>query len=85
MISTDTGSVWYYGDMDYITVQQAANELRLSARGVRERIERGEMTADQLGPRLWAIAREEVERQRLIGRFKPGPKPKNNERATRGE
>ena len=59
-----------------MTVQQAAEALGMSRRGVQERIERGEMRAERAGARLWLIAREEVERQRALGRRKPGPKPK---------
>ena len=58
-----------------MTVQQAAEALGMSVRGIRERIERGEMQAERLGARVWAIPREEVERWRQLGRQKPGPKP----------
>jgi excisionase family DNA binding protein len=62
--------------MEYVTVQQAATELGLSLRGIRERIRRGDMRADRLGERVWAIPREEVERWKQLGRQRPGPKPK---------
>ena len=58
-----------------MTVQQAAEALGMSRRGVQERIERGEMRAERLGNRVWAIPREEVERWKALGRQKPGPKP----------
>jgi len=62
--------------MEYMTVQQAAEALGMSVRGIRERIERGDMRAERLGPRLWAIPRDEVERWQAMGRQKPGPKPR---------
>lgn len=60
--------------MEYVTVGQAAGALGLSVRGIRERITRGEMRAERLGARVWAIPVSEVERWKLIGRLKPGPK-----------
>ncbi len=60
--------------MDYVTVWQAAELLGLSVRGIRERITRGEMRAERLGARVWAIPVAEVERWKVIGRLKPGPK-----------
>jgi excisionase family DNA binding protein len=60
--------------MDYVTVAQAAAELGISPRGVRQRIERGELTAEQVNPRLLMIPKSEIERWRGVGRLKPGPK-----------
>jgi excisionase family DNA binding protein len=60
--------------VEYMTVEQAASELAISARGIRARVTRGEMRAERLGARLWAIPRDEVERWRTLGRQKPGPK-----------
>jgi excisionase family DNA binding protein len=63
-----------------MTVQEAAEALGLSIRGVRERIERGEMQAQRMGARLWVIPRGEVERWRGRGKLKPGPKPGSHRR-----
>jgi excisionase family DNA binding protein len=62
--------------MEYVTVRQAADELGLSLRSIRERIRRGDMRAERLGERVWAIPREEVERWKQLGRQRPGPNPK---------
>lgn len=62
--------------MDHMTVGQAAAELGMSPRGVRERIERGEMQAELVTPRLLLIPRAEVERWKALGRPKRGPKGK---------
>jgi excisionase family DNA binding protein len=56
-----------------MTVTQAAESLGLSPAGIRRRIERGEMKATLVSPKLWLIPTEEVERWRDIGRRKPGP------------
>ena len=56
-----------------MTVTQAAEALGLSTAGIRRRIERGEMQATLVSPKLWLIPTEEVERWRAIGRRKPGP------------
>jgi excisionase family DNA binding protein len=61
--------------MEYLTVSQAAGELGLTARAVRNRIERGELAAVRMSARLLLIPAAEVERQKAIGRLKPGPKP----------
>jgi excisionase family DNA binding protein len=66
--------------MEYITVEQAAAELGLTAWGIRDRIQRGAMRAERLGKRVWAIPREEVERWKQLGRQRPGPKPKKKTR-----
>jgi excisionase family DNA binding protein len=62
--------------MDYMTVTQAARELGLSVYGIRARIERGEIRAEKVSPRLLMIHREEIERWRGKGKLKPGPKPR---------
>ncbi len=59
-----------------MTVTQAAEALGLSPAGVRRRIERKEMRATLVSPRLWMIPTEEVERWQAIGRLKPGPRPR---------
>lgn len=56
-----------------MTVRQAADELGLTPAGIRRRIERGEMAATLISPRLYLVPREEVERWRELGRQKPGP------------
>jgi excisionase family DNA binding protein len=68
--------------MDYMTVEEAAAALGLSVRAIRERIRRGDMRADRLGARVWAIPRDEVQKWQAIGRLKPGPKPGKGARKT---
>jgi len=68
--------------MEYVTVEQAAAALGLSVRAIRARIGRGDMRAERLGQRVWAIPSAEVERWRALGRQKPGPKPRHE---TRGQ
>ena len=69
-----------------MTVQQAAEALGLSRRGIQERIERGEMAAERMGARLWVIPVEEVERWKGKGKLKPGPKgPRRQQEAGRDE
>ena len=62
--------------MEYLTVREAAVALGLSVLTVNARIERGEMKAERLGARIWAIPRTEVDRWKTIGRQKPGRKPR---------
>ena len=62
--------------MEYVTVTEAARELGLTVWGVRRRIERGEMHAERLGAKVWAIPRDELERWRGVGKLKAGRKPK---------
>jgi excisionase family DNA binding protein len=61
---------------EYLTVNEAAKELGLSARTVHKRIAEGVMRAERFGSLVWMIPEDEIERQREIGRRKPGPKPK---------
>lgn len=61
--------------MQYFSVTEAAKYLGLNPRAVRARIERGQIAAQRLGPRVWAIAEDEVERWHALGRQRPGPKP----------
>lgn len=63
-----------------MTVEQTAAALGLSVRAIRERIRRGDMRAERLGVRVWAVPRDEVERWQTIGRLKPGPKPRKEAR-----
>ena len=60
----------------YLDVSTAAHELGLTRRALLARIARGEMEAERVHTNLWLVSREEVERQRRIGRRKPGPKPR---------
>jgi excisionase family DNA binding protein len=59
-----------------MTVPQAAARLGLSPAGVRRRIERGDMKAELISPKLYLIDSEEVERWAALGKQKPGRKPK---------
>jgi excisionase family DNA binding protein len=61
--------------MEYLTVAQVAEELGLSARGVRNRIERGALRAEQINARLLLVPRAEVERWKARGRLKAGQPP----------
>ena len=65
-----------------MTVREAAEALGMSMRGINERIERGDMRAERLGARVWAIPRDEVERWRQLGRQKPGPKRRRADEGT---
>lgn len=62
-----------------MTVTEAARELGLTTAAVRIRLERGQMQGRLVHPRLWLIPRGEVERAKLAGRQKPGPKPRPNQ------
>lgn len=70
--------LWYTLGMDkpppYVSVAQAAELLGISARAVRDRIDRGELHAHLLNARLLLIPRAEVERQQP-GPHKRGRKP----------
>lgn len=61
---------------DELTVSEAAAELGMSVRGVRSRIERGQMASVLRHARLRLIPREEVERWKALGRQQFGPKRK---------
>ena len=65
-----------------MTVDEVATALSLSVAGVRRRIQRGDMRARRAGARLWLIPRSEVERWQVIGRLKPGPKPRQQAEGT---
>ncbi|MGE3597360.1 MAG: helix-turn-helix domain-containing protein [Dehalococcoidia bacterium] len=60
-------------------VPEAAQALGMSVSGVRTRLERGQMQGKRVGPRLWLIPRDEVERWKTLGRQKTGPKRKVQE------
>ncbi len=59
-----------------LTVQEAANELGITVRGVQERLRRGAMRGERVTARLWLIPRIEIERWKLLGRQRPGRKPR---------
>lgn len=61
---------------EFVRVVDAARILGMSVSGVRTRLERGQMQGKRVGPRLWLIPRDEVERWRERGRQRTGPKPK---------
>lgn len=54
-----------------MTVQEAAEALRLSVPGIQRRLQSGRMRGEKIG-RDWTIPRAEVERWKIIGRQKPG-------------
>jgi excisionase family DNA binding protein len=58
-----------------LTVGEAARELGLSVRAVQRRLEHGLLSGRNVGGRVWLIPREEVERAKVAGRLRPGPKP----------
>jgi excisionase family DNA binding protein len=60
----------------YMHLAEAAHELGVTRRALLARIARGEMVAERVHEKLWLVSRDEVERQRRIGRRKPGPKPR---------
>ena len=62
---------------DHLTVTEAANELGVNVATVRHRLSVGLLQGVKIAPRLWLIPREEVERAKVAGRLKPGPKPKD--------
>lgn len=62
-----------------LTVTEAADELGLTPIGVRYRLEHGLMQGERVHSRLWLIPREEVERAKVQGRMKPGPRRRERE------
>jgi excisionase family DNA binding protein len=66
----------------YMNLSEAAQELGLTRRALIARIARGEMAAERVHEKLWLVSRDEVERQRKLGRLKPGPKPRASEPET---
>jgi hypothetical protein len=75
LLSRPFASRRLYGHgVKYLSVGDAAAQLGMSAKGLRGRISRGEMKAEGVGARRWAIGGDELERWRLIGRGSPGPK-----------
>lgn len=62
-----------------MTLTDAARELGLDVSTLRYRLQRGAMRGDKVGPRMWMIPVEEIERLKTVGRMKPGRKPKPSE------
>ena len=59
-----------------LTVQETAEELGLTIRGVQNRLLRGVMQGERVSPRLWMIPRSEVDRWREVGKLPRGRKPR---------
>ena len=79
-------TTWYSSNMgSYMTVREAAVAMGISARALRNRIERGEVRAERVGPRLLLIPHDEVERWRGRGTLKPGPRSKQESGGARKE
>jgi hypothetical protein len=57
-----------------MTVPQLAHELGLTEQAIRKRIKAGSLKAEMVSTRLYLIEPSEVERQKQLGRLKPGPK-----------
>lgn len=62
-----------------LTVQETAEELGITTRGVQHRLERGLMRGERVSPRLWMIPRTEVDRWREVGKLPRGRKPRKRE------
>lgn len=56
------------------TVDEAASELGVSASVIRKRLQRGQMQAQRMGVRMWAIPQSEIERWRGQGLLRRGRK-----------
>lgn len=89
IVMTDVRPFWYAGgmdgDRDVLTVTEAAGELGMSVRGLQKRIERGDVRAERVNPRLWLIPRAEVERWKRLGRQRPGPRPARSVSGDQGD
>ena len=57
-----------------MTVQEAADALGISVRGVQYRLKRGLLPGRSVAGRVWFIPREAVEQAKAAGRIPPGPK-----------
>jgi excisionase family DNA binding protein len=60
----------------FMTIPDAARELGLTPAAIRARLRTGAMRGERVRPKLWLIPRDEVERWRVLGRQKRGPKPR---------
>ena len=63
-----------------MTPAQAAEELGITTRAVQDRLKRGLLRGTNYGGRIWLIDRAEVERAKVAGRLKRGPKPGSRRR-----
>lgn len=71
------GAVCYDGRMDeenVLTIAQAAAELGMPVRTLRQRVQAGTAHARHVNRRLLLMTRAEVERQRALGPLKRGRK-----------
>ena len=66
-------------EADKMTAAEAARELGLTLRGVHYRLEHGLLRGENVAGRVWLIPREEVERAKVQGRMKPGPRRRERE------
>ena len=64
---------------DAVTVGEAATVLGVDGATIRRRLARGVMQGERVGPRLWLIPKEEIERWRSRGKLRPGRKPREQE------
>jgi excisionase family DNA binding protein len=64
---------------EYLTVSDAAEAIGITARALRWRIQRGDVRADRVNPRLWLVPRSEVERLQEHGKLKPWQARKQRE------
>ena len=60
---------------DRMTVPEVARELGISPSTVLYRLKAGLLSGENYGGRVWLIPREEVERAKMAGPVKRGPKP----------
>jgi excisionase family DNA binding protein len=59
-------------DRDYLTIKEAAAILDVPGRTIAYRLQKGFMQGEQVNPRLWLIARAEVERWKGRGALPRG-------------
>ena len=59
----------------HYSITEAAEEIGISPRALRNRIDAGTVKAERIGARVFALTSKEVERLRPLGRLKTGPKP----------
>ena len=68
----DVGKACYARGMDeYLTVVDAAEAMGITPRALRWRIERGDVRAERVNPRLWLVPADEVARWRELGKLRP--------------
>lgn len=59
------------GGMDYLTIAQAAELMGISPRALRNRIERGEVEAVRVNPRLLMVLESEARKWEGRGKMRP--------------